>query len=62
MSEMEQGPPVAKAGLAVRGLPDQVDEEFLDLYFGKFGEIQNIHFLGDQKLAYIEYTDSSGMG
>ena len=62
MSELEQAPPVTKAGLAVRGFPDQVDDEFLNLYFGRFGEIQHIHLLDDQKLAYVEYTDPSGMG
>ena len=62
MSKLEQVSPVTKAGLAVKGFSDRVDEEFLDLYFGRFGDIQHIHFLGDQKLAYVEYTDPSGMG
>ena len=58
---MEQTSPGTKAGVAVRGFPpDQVDEEFLELYFGKFGEVQHIHVLGDQKVAYVEYADPSG--
>ena len=61
MSEMEQTAP-GKPGIAVKGFPpNKVDDEFLELYFGKFGEVERIEISEKQAVAYVEFQDPTGM-
>ena len=58
---MEAAPLIGKPGIAVRGFPPNTDDEFLGLYFSRFGsDIKHIEIFEDNKVAYIEFSDPAG--
>lgn len=65
MSEPEkeaarQQPP-GRPGIIVRGFPpDRTDQEVLELYFGKYGDIKTVEMSEGGQAAYVEFADPSG--
>ena len=48
-----------KPGVRVTGFPPNTDEDYLDLYFQKFGDVERVH-MAEEGSAYIEFVNSSG--